>query len=84
MGLSSARPIDVQTSSLVVDLLLTMHVFLQGFVSYQLPGEGLSWSSTFREIESNKERLGIVDYSVSQTTLDQVRKPSLYTLDYQN
>ena len=46
---------------------------LQGFVSYQLPSGNLSWSSTFREIETNKERLGIVDYSVSQTTLDQVR-----------
>jgi hypothetical protein len=46
-------------------------------VSYQLPGGNLSWSSTFREIESNKERLSIVDYSVSQTTLDQVRKERL-------
>ena len=50
------------------------NIILQGFVSYQLSGGNLSWSSTFREIESNKERLGIVDYSVSQTTLDQVRK----------
>ena len=48
-----------------------MLIFAQGFVSYQLP-TNLTWSSTFREIESNKERLGIVDYSVSQTTLDQV------------
>lgn len=27
----------------------------------------------FKEIEANKERLNIIDYSVSQTTLDQVR-----------
>ena len=46
----------------------------QGAVGYQLPGTGITWSSIFRQIESNKERLGIVDYSVSQTTLDQVRK----------
>ena len=60
------------------DLTLTVvRIFLQGFVSYQLPGENLSWSSIFREIENNKDRLGIVDYSVSQTTLDQVRKHSI-------
>ncbi len=45
---------------------------LQGAVTYQLPGGGLSWSSVFRQLESNKERLGIIDYSVSQTTLEQV------------
>ncbi len=41
-------------------------------MTYQLPGGGLSWSSVFRQLESNKERLGIIDYSVSQTTLEQV------------
>ncbi len=46
----------------------------QGTVTYQLLGEGVSWSSVFRLLESNKERLGIIDYSVSQTTLEQVRQ----------
>ena len=44
----------------------------QGSVTYQVPSGGLTWSSVFNQLETNKERLGIVDYSVSQTTLDQV------------
>lgn len=48
-------------------------VTIQGAVTYQLPTGDFSWSSIFRQIENNKERLGIVDYSVSQTTLEQVR-----------
>ena len=46
---------------------------VQGSVTYQLPSAGLTWSSVFRQLEANKDRLGIIDYSVSQTTLDQVR-----------
>lgn len=45
---------------------------LQGVVTYQLPGADMSWSSVFRQVENNKESLGVVDYSVSQTTLEQV------------
>ena len=45
---------------------------LQGSVTYRVPDNGTSWSSIFRLVEDNKECLGIVDYSVSQTTLDQV------------
>ena len=45
---------------------------MQGAIMYQLPKTNLSWSQIFQQIESNKERLGIVDYSVSQTTLEQV------------
>ena len=45
---------------------------MQGSVTYQLPSDGLTWSSVFRQLEANKERLGIIDYSVSQTTLEQV------------
>ena len=41
-------------------------------MTYQLPSAGLTWASVFRQLESNKERLGIIDYSVSQTTLEQV------------
>lgn len=51
-------------------------VTLQGAVTYQLPTNAMSWSSVFRQLESNKERLGIVDYSVSQTTLEQVSMSS--------
>lgn len=50
-------------------ILLEEH---QGAVTYQLPSAGVTWSTVFRQLENNKQRLGIVDYSVSQTTLDQV------------
>ena len=48
------------------------HTHTQGAVTYQLPSGAVSWSAVFRLLEENKERLGIVDYSVSQTTLEQV------------
>lgn len=47
-------------------------VWLQGAVTYQLCNEALRWATVFREIESHRNQLGIVDYSVSQTTLEQV------------
>jgi len=47
-------------------------LFPQGAISYQLSGDSLSWSQVFRKLEENKDRLLIVDYSVSQTTLEQV------------
>ena len=34
--------------------------------------EGLSWSYIFGQLERNRAALNIVDYSVSQTTLEQV------------
>ena len=46
--------------------------FAQDSVTYRIPSEGARWSSMFRKIENNKERFGIINYSVSQTTLDQV------------
>ena len=54
--------------------------FSQGAVTYQLPSADVSWSSLFRQLESNKERLGIIDYSVSQTTLEQVRTHQLFNI----
>lgn len=48
--------------------------YSQGSVSYQIPAtRGVTWSSVFQSLESNKEELSIVDYSISQTTLEQVR-----------
>ncbi|CAD5112606.1 DgyrCDS1819 [Dimorphilus gyrociliatus] len=43
-----------------------------GLVYYQLKSRGVSWASLFGTIEKNRERLHIDDYSVSQTTLEQV------------
>jgi len=47
--------------------------YTKGAVTYQLPSADISWSTVFQQLEDNKERLSIVDYSVSQTTLEQVR-----------
>ena len=41
-------------------------------MAYQLPPEVASWSVVFQQLETNKTMLGIEDYSVSQTTLEQV------------
>ena len=50
---------------------------MQGSVTYQI-GSGVSWSHMFRCIETNKHRFGIVDYSINQTTLEQVRAQWLH------
>ena len=44
----------------------------QGVLHFQVETEGLSWSYIFGQLERNRAALNIVDYSVSQTTLDQV------------
>ena len=68
---------QVQQSSFFLLLCFSISPFTlshsQGSVTYQIPSEGVTWSQMFKEIEANKERLNIIDYSVSQTTLDQVR-----------
>ena len=43
-------------------------------MTYQIPAEGVTWSALFRTVEQNKEQFRIIDYSVSQTTLEQVRE----------
>ncbi|KAJ7352721.1 hypothetical protein OS493_034326 [Desmophyllum pertusum] len=43
-----------------------------GVLHYQVETEGLSWSYIFGQLEKNRAALNIVDYSVSQTTLEQV------------
>ena len=42
-------------------------------VQYQLPSGAMELSEVFGHIESSYEALRIEDYSVSQTTLDNVR-----------
>ncbi|XP_037363662.1 phospholipid-transporting ATPase ABCA3 [Talpa occidentalis] len=44
----------------------------QGLLHYHLPGEGLSWAKVFGVLEKAKEKYGVADYSVSQTSLEQV------------
>ena len=44
----------------------------QGIVHYQILEPSLSWAELFGIMERAKEQYGIEDYSVSQTTLEQV------------
>uniref|UniRef100_A0A8C2ELD8 P-type phospholipid transporter n=1 Tax=Cyprinus carpio TaxID=7962 RepID=A0A8C2ELD8_CYPCA len=46
----------------------------QNVLQYQLPSQACSLACVFELLSNNYEELGIVDYSVSQTTLDQVRE----------
>ncbi|XP_077866667.1 phospholipid-transporting ATPase ABCA3-like [Saccoglossus kowalevskii] len=45
---------------------------VQGMLHYQVDNDQLNWSSIFGMIEGARTALHIVDYSVSQTTLEQV------------
>ncbi|XP_077990027.1 phospholipid-transporting ATPase ABCA3-like [Glandiceps talaboti] len=44
----------------------------QGMLQYQVDSIGLNWSTIFAAIEDKKEELMIAEYSVSQTSLEQV------------
>ena len=44
----------------------------EGFIHYQLKGNQSSWARVFGILETAKEKYNIEDYSVSQTTLEQV------------
>ncbi|KAF6019161.1 hypothetical protein EB796_022529 [Bugula neritina] len=50
----------------------TLKDFHQNSVQYDIPRENISWAAIFEKMESNKVSLNIEDYSVSQTTLEQV------------
>lgn len=41
-------------------------------LTYQIVSESMQWSYVFGALEGSKQQLGIIDYSVSQTTLEQV------------
>lgn len=47
-------------------------------LEYQLHNERTSLSFVFGELERNREELSIEEYSVSQTTLDQVCSAPLF------
>lgn len=46
----------------------------QNVLQYQLPSRACSLAYVFDVLSNNYEELGVSDYSVSQTTLDQVSK----------
>lgn len=46
----------------------------QNVLQYQLPSQACPLARVFEVLSNNYEELGIADYSVSQTTLDQVRE----------
>lgn len=45
----------------------------QNVLQYQLPSHACCLARVFDVLANNYEELGIVDFSISQTTLDQVR-----------
>ena len=50
----------------------------QGMVHYHLPESGQTWARIFGLMEGAKSKYQIEDYSVGQTTLEQVSdKPSI-------
>lgn len=49
----------------------------QNVLQYQLPSNACSLAYVFDVLSNNYEELGVSDYSVSQTTLDQVSETSL-------
>ncbi len=46
----------------------------QNVLQYQLPSQACSLACVFEVLSNNYKELGIADYTVSQTTLDQVRE----------
>jgi len=44
-----------------------------GLVTYQVPKEEMKMGLAFTQLEQNKEKYGIEDYSIAQPTLEQVR-----------
>ena len=45
---------------------------IQGQVQFRINSEGVTWSMIFKVLEENRADLGIVDYQLSQTSLEQV------------
>lgn len=43
-----------------------------GFFTWHLPGSALDLSESFAFFENNRHRFGILDYSISQCTLEQI------------
>lgn len=50
----------------------------RNMLQYQLPSSLTSLARIFSLLSKNKEKISIEDYSVSQTTLDQVSKYSIF------
>ena len=45
---------------------------IQGYLQYQIYNPDLRWSQIFGALEEHARDFGVVDYSVSQTSLEQV------------
>lgn len=44
----------------------------QGILTFYIPLTGVKWSRIFGLMESNRDQLNVEDYSVSQTTLEEI------------
>lgn len=84
-GYTLIAKLDGQEAEIVEQNMSNMEAFVEsnfsgallkdkhhGLVHYHLMSKGVSWASVFGLIERNRELLKIDDYSVSQTTLEQV------------
>ncbi len=50
--------------------------------TFEIPSVGFSLPELFSRLERSRSSLGILEYSVSQTTLDQVSTPTLDKLNF--
>ena len=70
---ANVRPVDkvkqFMTSTFEGVYLIEEH---QGYLHYQIVNADIKLSQMFGALEDNRSELGIIDYSVSQTSLEQV------------
>ena len=56
----------------IVTVFIILLYLLKGMLQYQINDSSLKWSFMFDVLERNASELGISNYSLSQTTLEQV------------
>ena len=52
----------------------------QGYVHYQIDSTNVSWAHVFKILEDNKTKYNIEDYSIGQTSLEQVKIIYFYSM----
>ena len=56
----------------IITVFIILLYLLKGMLQYQINDSSLKWSFMFDVLERNASELGISDYSLSQTSLEQV------------
>lgn len=62
----------VHFSNKLNNLIIFFRDEYQGLITYYVPRENLTWSKMFGLMETAKNKFNIEDYSISQTSLEQV------------